>query len=336
MRRQIVGQRVAVAVYPSQGRDRQSAGRAGDRAAGGDIDPDAVLVLHLDLRQRVVAGADREAAARRLARGARVGTRRLAAARRQPRLVHRDIRNRYARNRVRRDVQRYRRGRLVAIAVGDRVGEAVRPFRSRVGRIGDCPVGIDNRDALGRQHRAQRNTRRRVHPVRAARVVRQHSNRDRRIFRNRNQAIIRRARHIVVDVDRQVRGRGLAAVRVLDIEADVEDGVVLVTLRRMDDRRVLGDRIAAGLVVQRHRQDQGRALQNLKHARRAGRIDAEAGWQAGLRRREIEIEIAVAAGPGQRSRRVGRVGIVVGATGIAAGQRIVVKQNHRRRVRARR
>ena len=249
-------------------------------------------------------------------------------------------------------VDRQRRRRQIAVAVLDRVDKHVRRRRRNnvaLRRVAVAAIGIERQRAQRRRHRghpvghrrggvaarradagdpAGRN--RHARPVRAEPIVHtvgQQVTGNRPAFRHR-VAVRNRRRRIIVDVDRQVCGCGLAAVRILDIEADVEDCVVLVVPRRMDDRCILGDRIAAGLIVQRDRQDQGRALQDLQHPCRAGRIHAEPGRQAALRRREIEIEIAVAAGPGQSSRRVGGIDIVADAAGIAARQRIVVKLNH--------
>ena len=138
--------------------------------------------------------------------------------------------------------------------------------------------------------------------------------------------VVERQRRIIVDVDRQRVDRQVT-VDVGHLDADAEGQVFFAdSRRRMIHRQVLGDRIGARLQVERDRHDDAHAgLRDLQRCRRARRVDREA------RRKRVGagegiIEITVTAGARKAARQVRRIWIgVVGATGIAARERLVVE-----------
>ena len=112
----------------------------------------------------------------------------------------------------------------------------------------------------------------------------------------------RNGRRVVVDVDVQ-RAGGAVAVLVGDRVIDGEQRVVLIVAGRMQDRRILDDRVGAVGRIDRDRQDRDRvpALDLLDEDRAVGPVDI-AESARGAAAEQVPGQSSVAARTGQEVR----------------------------------
>ena len=217
----IVSQRITIAVNAILERHRQVTLDAGNIAATSDID-----IIDDQSGQRIVAGTDHNVTACRFAIAIGQRACRLAIAGGQAGFVDRIVPcYRNARRRIRKQRDRDRCVRYVAVAIGDCIGEGDITGFCRTGQVGKRAVAIVFQAARSIERVFHQVHIGKLHAVSTAGIICKHIDRNGSVFRRLRSAVIHRQRIVVGDVDDQ-RAFGHLVVEIRNHDVETDRGVV--------------------------------------------------------------------------------------------------------------